>query len=193
MAPNRIQIVAGADSMLKRYGNMLGAVGAGKARQAMARAVNYGGRKTAVQVRRALVKQTSIKRATINAQVRTKAAAHRGTGDIEFVIFARGSEIPLAQFGARQFSWGVRAKVWGRMQRFPSTFGAPGDNPKVVAALGGQVFVRTSADRLPIEKVYGPSIPKEMVIGESKEAFETHAVSETERRLRHELGRLLAL
>lgn len=193
MAPGRIQIIAEADGNLKRYGNMLGALGAGKARQAMARAVNRAGRTTAVQVRRALVKQTSIKRAIVNAQVRTKAAAHQGTGAIEFVIWARGSEIPLAQFGARQFSWGVRAKVWGRMQRFPHTFGAPGDNPKVVSALGGQVFVRTSSDRLPIEKVYGPSIPKEMVIGETKEAFESTAARETEKRLAHELGRLLAL
>lgn len=198
MAPKRIQIVAGADGMLERYGNMLGSIGEGKARQAMARAVNYGGRKTAVQVRRALAKQTSIKRATINAEVRTKAAAHKGTSAIEFVIWARGRELPLASFGPKQFRFGTRAKVWGRMQRFPSTFINAGTwQGKPIA--GNQVFVRTggmnekSGRNNAFERVYGPSIPKEMVIGESKEAFEKNAMPETERRLAHELRRILAV
>lgn len=179
------------DGVLDKFQNQLAAVGAGKARVAMARAVNYAGRKTAVQVKRALVKQTSIPRAIVNSAVKTKAAAHKGNSAIEFVIYARGSELPLRDFKPRQFAFGVRAKVWGRMQRFPSMFGAPGDNPSVIAALNGHIFHRTGASRLPIEKAYGPSIPKEMVLAETKETFLRFSREELEKRLRHELGRML--
>lgn len=190
---SRIQVhIDQRDNILLRFGNQLEAVGEGKARVAMARAVNYGGRRAQVQVKRALVKQTSIPRAVINREVKSRAAKHQGKTAIEFVIYARGSELPLKDFAPKQFTFGVRAKVWGRMQRFEGAFMGP--RPGTVApALGGHVFHRTSSSRLPIEKSYGPSIPKEMVLGEAKEAFQKYAASETEKRLRHELGRMLTL
>lgn len=179
------------DHLLTRYGNQLGALGAGKARQAMARAVNHTGRKAYTRVVRDLVRQTSAPRAIVKAAVKTRAAAHKGGGPIEFVIYSTGSELPLKMFRPRQFSFGVRAKVWGRMQRFDSMFGAPGDSPAVIAALNGHIFHRTGASRLPIEKAYGPSIPKEMLLGKTAEGFQEVGRWELERRLRHEIERLL--
>lgn len=191
MAPSKIVQIVSLDGVLNRFANQLGAVGQGKARVAMARAVNYGGARALTGVRRALVKQTSIPRSIVNSTVKLRKAAQKGSGPIEAVIYASGSELPLSLFSPRQFSFGVRAKVWGKQQRFPGMFGAPGDNPKVRAALGGHIFHRTGKSRLPIEKSYGPSIPKEMMLAETKEAFETIAPKATEDRLRHELSRML--
>jgi hypothetical protein len=191
MAPSRIIQIQSLDGVLARYGNQLGALGQGKARVAMARALNYGAGRAHVAVKRALVKQTSIPRGVVQGAVKLRKAAHKGSGALEAVIHATGSELPLSVFSPRQFSFGVRARVWGRSQRFPGMFGAPGDNPKVIAALGGQIFHRTGKSRLPIEKSYGPSIPKEMLLGETKEAFETVAAPATDDRLRHELARML--
>lgn len=192
MAPPVIRVrIDEMDGVLRQFGNQLAALGAGEARKAMARAVNRAGRTTASRIKRTLARQTSIPRGIINATVKERAAAHKGGDAIEFVIYARGSELPLKIFSPRQFSFGVRAKVWGKMQRFPGMFGAPGDNPNVIAALGGNVFHRTGASRLPIEKSYGPSIPKEMLIGDTADDFQRIAREETEKRLRHELSRLL--
>ena len=185
--------VKSLDKVLDKFANQLAAVGAGKARVAMARAVNRAGDTTKTHVKRALVKQTSIKRATVDGAVKSRRAAQKGGGAVEYVIYASGSELPLIEFNPRQFSFGVRAKVWGRMQQFPSMFGAPGDNPNVISALGGHIFHRVSSSRLPIEKTYGPSIPKEMVLDQTRETFETVSMRELEKRLRHELGRMLGI
>lgn len=179
------------DEVLTRFQNQIGAIGDGAARKAMARAVNYGGRRALTQVVRALVRQTSAPRSLVKQIVKTKGAAHKGSGPIEFTIYARGSELPLSQFAPRQFSFGVRAKVWGKMQRYPGLFGAPGDSPAVRAALGGEIFHRTSDERLPIQRAYGPSIPKEMLLGETKETFEKVSQEATVKRLQHELRRIL--
>lgn len=192
MAPRHIVRIESLDGVLKKFGNQLGALGEGRARIALARAVNYGGRRANVAMKRALIKQTSIPRGIVNASVKERKAAHRGGGAVEFVIYARGSELPLSLFSPRQFSYGVRARVWGKSQRFPGMFGAPGDDAGVIAALGGQIFHRTGKSRLPIERSYGPSIPKEMLLGEAAEAFQRTAAEATESRLRHELGRMLA-
>lgn len=185
-------IIEPRDDLLPRFQRHLEAVGQGKARVAMGRAVNAAGAKTNTAVKRALIKQTSIKRSIVEASMSTRKASTSGTGPLEYVIRGKGSEIPLAEFSPRQFKFGVRAKVWGRMQRFNGMFGAPGDNPKVVAALNGQIFHRTGKSRLPIEKSYGPSVPKEMVEGETKATFERVAPQVMEARLFHELKRMLA-
>lgn len=186
------------DGVLTRYSNQLGALGQGKARVAMARATNYGGRKTAVAVRRALAKQTSIPLALIKKVVKTRAAAHKGGGAIEFVIHASGSELPLQQFKPKQFRFGVRAKVWGKMQRFDGAFIFAGTWKSGNPAASGHVLRRTGGINAKtgranaFEKMYGPSIPKEMVLGETQRTFQEMAAREVEKRLRHELGRMLS-
>jgi hypothetical protein len=41
-----------------------------------------------------------------------------------------------------------------------------------VGSLAGNAFVREGKARLPIKKMFGPAIPKEMVQHETKRAFE---------------------
>jgi len=190
MAPTRITFTA-RDRNIDRFHNQIRALGETKGRVAMARAINRAGDTTNTAVKRALQKQTSIPRRIINRSMKTKRAAQKGGGALEYVITGRGKEIPLKEFNPRQFSYGVRARVWGKLQQFKGMFGAPGDNPKLVAALGGHVYHRTSADRFPIERGYGPSVPKEMVEDQTAEVFQKTAAAELEKRLAHEIGRLL--
>ena len=79
------------------------------------------------------------------------------------VTSGTGRHLPLSFFGAKQFSYGVRAKIWGRAQTFRSAF--------VVKRYGGGVFKRTGKARFPIEQLWGPSVPKEMLRDEAYAAW----------------------
>ncbi len=78
-------------------------------------------------------------------------------------IEGRGQAVPLIRFGARETQIGVTAIVWGKQQTFPSTFIVP---------RFGNVYKRKGAARGPIESLYGPAIPVELVKDESLVAFE---------------------
>lgn len=187
------------DGVLARFANQVGALGDGQARVAMSRAVNRAVDTTYTQVIRALVTQTSIKRAELLAQVGKSKSAQMGTGPIVGSIYATGSELPLSQFGPVQFSWGTRAKVWGKLQPEKGAFIFAGSwCNKGQPIAGGHVFVRTgkanpkSGRNNAIAELFGPSIPKEMVKDEVAETFLRVSREEVTKRLSHELSRLLA-
>ena len=58
---------------------------------------------------------------------------------------------------------------------FPHTF--------IVEKLGGQVFKREGRARLPIRKLWGPSLPIKLVRGASPAAFEKLAAADLPQRL----------
>lgn len=155
------------------------------ARRAFSRAINHEGKKAHTIVKKVLAKETSIKRSEI-----AKAVVYIRAGDnsLRAIIRGSGSEIPLRDFGARQFKYGVAARVWGTRQRFPGAF--------IVKSLGENVFKNTGgwnqkAKRFnAIEKLYGPSIPKEMMEAAVVEAFTKSADGVADRAL-HELNRIL--
>lgn len=60
----------------------------------------------------------------------------------------------------------------------------------IVAKYGGNVFPRTSRKRFPIERMCGPSIPKEMIKDQTLEAFEQSGNAIMGRAM-HELARIL--
>ena len=136
-------------------------VGEQAATRAFNRALNSEGNKVRTQVHRALRKQTGAKAALINRETRTirSTFAH-----LTYTIEARGDYLGLSHFSPRQFGYGVRAKPWGRWQRFQSAF--------LVGSLGNNAFVREGKARFPIKKMFGPSIPKEMVQDATRAAFE---------------------
>lgn len=154
----RIEVVD-ADQVRIHFEAAVTEVGAGKAKTAFARAMNREGRKTMVQVKRALVHQTSIKSAMVSASLRFRSAT---STRLETRIEGRGSAVPLIRFGAREGPRGVSAFVWGRQQTFEHTF---------IVARFGNVYKRTGRARGPIESLYGPAIPKELVKDESLAAF----------------------
>lgn len=150
------------------------------------RALNHTGKKALTQVKRDLVKATSIKYGDVSKALK-KTAAYKG--NLKYTIEASGRPIPLGSFsGARQTKKGVTLKVWGRKQLFKSAF--------IVASLGGQVFknVRgwnSKAGRYnQIEKLFGPSIPEEMLRPAVTKNFHK-AGDNVATRARHELNRIL--
>ena len=136
-------------------------VGENAATRAFTRALNSEGNKVRTQVRRALRQQTGASAALINRETRSYRASF---SNLTYTIEARGDYLGLSHFSPRQFRYGVRARPWGRFQRFEGAF--------LVGSLGNNAFVREGAARFPIKKMFGPAIPKEMVKDETQRAFE---------------------
>lgn len=160
------------EAMVKRAGGK-------DAKRAFARAINHETAKANTAVKRELKTETGIKSGDISkALKRTRANSARLTAQ----IIARGGAMPLKYFSARQFKYGVRATPWGRPQRFKSAF--------IVASLDGNVFRREGKARLPIEMLWGPAIPNEMVKEKIVNVFNrsTEGIAD---RAAHELSRII--
>lgn len=158
------------DGIMKRYAKDLRSLGdTRKTYKVIARAANYEGRKAFTQVKRALRKQTSIPSAVVQRSVKFFPAS-TSVGRMEVAIHGSGRELSLKLFRARQFKAGVRAHVWGKSKMYKGGFMGP--RPGVIAPkLAGHAFVRAGKSRLPISKMFGPSIAKEIVKDESAQAF----------------------
>lgn len=167
------------DDVLIRFEANVTRIGEGNARRAFARSMNHVGRRGFTALKRTLRRQTSIKAGTISRAMAFRPAR---VNSLSFTIEGSGNAIPLRDFGARQFGYGVRARVWGRSQRFAGAF--------IVESLGGNAFVRTSRARLPIRKMFGPSIPNEMLKDEAIEGFDDISATVIERAT-HEIAFLL--
>ena len=136
-------------------------VGEQEANRAFNRALNSEGDKIRTKVRRELRIQTGAKTALINRETRSIKASF---SNLTYTIEARGDFLGLSHFAPSQFKYGVRAKLWGRFQRFPGAF--------LVGGLGNNAFVRETAARFPIKKMFGPSIPREMLKDATARAFQ---------------------
>lgn len=183
--------ITSEDDVLRRFHNQLGALGAGEAHKALARAVNRVTTTVHGRVIRAVTKQSSIPRKIVVAQIKRKLASVKpGNGPIEGIVWSTGKPISLKYFQPRQLSYGVRAKVQGQWRQYPHAFMGP--RPGVIAAkLHGNVFVRTSSSRFPIEMLFGPAVPEELVRGESVRVFQQTVALMLPARIEHEIGRLL--
>ena len=166
-----------ADDVRIRFEAACARIGEGEARRAFSMALNKEGRKSFTQLRRSLAQQSSIPRGAVNAATRFTSVT-RNT--MSTVTTGTGRHLPLSFFGAKQFSYGVRAKIWGRAQTFRSAF--------VVKRYGGGVFNRTGKARFPIEQLWGPSVPKEMLRDEAHAAWQ-----DQHPRILMESSRLIAL
>ncbi|OYX97169.1 MAG: hypothetical protein B7Y80_20725 [Hyphomicrobium sp. 32-62-53] len=153
-------VVTEADTVRSQFEAACRRLGDGEARRVFSMALNMEGRKALTAHRRALVKQSSIPRSDVHAAVRFTQATR---SSLETRTTGSGRHLPLSRFGAKQFSYGVRAKLWGKAQMYPSAF--------VVRRYGNNVYKRTSAKRLPIEQLWGPAIPVEMLRDDAFEAW----------------------
>lgn len=148
--------------------------------QVISRVLNHVGGTARTKVKSALAKQMGLPAGTVDARLITKRAY---PGNQSFEITAAGRPIPLADFDARQTRRGVSARPWGNRRVFPGTF--------IVETLGGQVFRRAGRARLPIVKLWGPSIPREMLRDEAPRVFFQEVRTKLPIRLHHELRRVL--
>jgi hypothetical protein len=192
-----VLIIERRDDILKNFGNQIGALGAGEAHAALARAVNRVTKTVEGRVVRVIAKQSSIKTSTIRGAIRTQQVKPGSSQALEGKIIATGRPISLKEFGAKQFSFGVRARVWGRVERFPGMFIFGGTYRSGIPVGHGHVFYRTGgyskkSDRdNAIDKKTGPSVPEEMVRDESARVFNATVQTMLPVRVAHEIGRLL--
>jgi hypothetical protein len=111
--------------------------------------------------------QTGLKPKVVN-----KALTGRGNGTA-YVIRSHGGDIRLKYFNAKETAQGVVASPWNSQRLYPATFIKSGWWPNRVKPIaGGQVLMRTSSSKYPIQVVRsGLFIPTEMVRGASEGAF----------------------
>ncbi|MDN3719445.1 phage tail protein [Roseibium salinum] len=114
------------------------------------RALNRAGSQGRTRAGRALAKQTGLKLKTI----RTAMVPLRASGTtLEYKIKARGGDIALKHFAARETRKGVSAKPFGARKVFSGTFIKGGKFPgRVALGMSGHVFARDGKSRLPIAK-----------------------------------------
>ena len=167
---NRDRIVF--EAMTKRLGGK-------DAKRAFARAINHEMAKANTAVKRTLRDETGIKAGDVSKALKQRRANER---KLTAEIIARGGAMPLKYFAARQFNYGVRAKPWNKAQRFKSAF--------IVNTLSGHVFHRSGKARTPIEMLWGPAIPKEMVKEKTVNAFSRATDSIADRAV-HEVSRIM--
>lgn len=159
-----------------------------RAHDAFRRGINHTGDKAKTRVIRALAKQMGLTQRKLKDS--GAISTHRANFDnLEYTIKASGREIPLKEFGAKQFRYGVRAKAWGSSRQYRGAFIFAGNFRSGKFVGGGHVFKRVGKASKPIEKLYGPSIPKEMVKDQSQQAFADVAL-EVGPRIEHEVSRL---
>ncbi len=135
-----------------------------------------------------MARQTGLKLRIIRkALVPTRASASR----LEYRIKARGGDIALKYFSARETGKGVSANPFGKRKVFTSTFIKGGKFPsRVTLNMHGHVFARDGSDGMPIEKQKsGVILPNEMVQGASAEAWRSTVAKVLPRRVLHELRR----
>lgn len=179
----------------ERLHNLMGAAGAQTpfiARRAVSRTLTMA--RTAMV--RPMVRQTGLKARTIRKAMVTSATSNhalaRGSG-LSGEIYARGGDVRLKFFGARETRKGVSAAPRSVRQLFGGAFIKGGRFPKrKPLRFGGEVFRRVGGGRGPLRTVKtGVFIAEEMVKGASMDAFFTTVSTVMPRRLEHELMRVL--
>ena len=142
------------------------------------RAVNHTGDKVHTAVMRALAQQIGAPQAVIRRYGKiTKLRANNAT--LTYIIRCAGGPIPLKHFRAYQTRKGVSAAPWKNRKTYRSAF--------IVPSLGGHAFWRTGSKRLPIERIAGPNVPKEIVKDASAAAFHAVTAATLPARVAHEI------
>ncbi|WP_108459182.1 phage tail protein [Devosia naphthalenivorans] len=153
---------------LPKFEEAVEALGSAKATRAYRMALNATGKRVFTQVKKAVAGQMGASQARVVKYGQLRRVPASG-GALETRIESKGGYIPLKDFSTRSTRRGVTAAPWGQRRLFKSTF--------IVPKLGGQVFKRTSGARLPIESLWGPAVPKELVKDQSKAAFDNVATA----------------
>jgi len=198
------------DAILARFGRGIDGLGE-RARQEMARGLARGGEKLRTPVRRALKEQTSVKRyGTIVANTRGWLDA----GALTYTIEASGKGLPLSEFphkasrskrlalrwsakehwklqkrdGSGRFGVlppmndaGVSATMWMKKRGFVRSFVHPQRGP----------LMQRVAGKKGMRKIYGPSLPKELIIGRTAQMFQRSARSIVMNEIEKRLARLV--
>lgn len=160
-----------------------------KVHRVAAQALNRAGSSARTKARSALIKQTGLSRKTLNKAMRPTRAT---TATLQYRIDARGGDVALRYFAAKEIRGGVTARPFGQSQQFAGAFIKGGRFPnRVPLKMGRQVLKRSGSGKFPVNKVKsGVIIPNEMVKGASAQAWQSTAARVLQVRIKHELSRL---
>jgi hypothetical protein len=137
----------------------------------LSQSLNRAGDKGKTQVSRATARVTGLPYYRV---LRVEKVAKATPGKFDYRIEATDGFTSLADFKPRETRAGVSAAPWGERRTFGGSFAQGGQFPHRVPAAGlhDQIFKRVGDERLPIERLYGPSIPVEIVKGEPKSTWQ---------------------
>lgn len=158
------------------------------ARPALSRALN----KTAANVRTAASRAIREKRGLSTKAVNDALTVRRSTPRTLLAqLRVTGKPIPLKEYKARAGKRGVTVAVTkGARKRVV----VGGIKAFISEQIGGHVFVRTGKPRLPIKKLFGPSIPSTFLNAEVRKAWEATAqdslLKRTAEEVRYELMKI---
>lgn len=173
---------------VRRLERAMLALGPQKFRVVGNRVVNRTGDMARTHVRKALTKQTGLKRTVIVKAVRV---ARSTPANLTYRMSARGGDIALKFFAPRETRAGVSATPFGVRKVFAGTFIKGGRFPdRKGVVFHGHVMKREGAARFPITvQQSGVIIPQEMVKGETASGFNRIAREVLPRRMLHEISR----
>ena len=149
---------------------------------AAARALNKTITNVRTEASRAIRIERALSAKVVKAALNTsKATRYKLTASLT----ASGRPIPLREYAARETLKGVTVKVSpGARKRIKVN----GNAAFLIDKYGGHVFVRTTNERLPIEKRYGPSIPSTFLKGAVVKAFTKVGSDNWPKRFQEELN-----
>lgn len=152
------------------------------ARRAVSRALN----KTAGNVRTAASKAIRQKR-SISASAVRNALAIRRSGETHLVasLVVTGRPISLKDYKAKQTKRGVTVQVSPGKRKLVQH---RGNRAFIIAKIGGHVFAREGKTRLPVKKLFGPSLPATFLNEEVRAAWTTAAQEALPKRLQEEIN-----
>lgn len=160
----------------------------GPARRAIVRGLN----KTAANVRTSASTAIRERRALSAKVVRDAMAIRKATKDnLVSSLVVTGRPIPLRDYKASQTKRGVTVKVSPGKRTLVSH---AGNRAFIIDKIGGHVFARQGKERLPVKKLYGPSLPSTFIQEQVRAAWTATAKDALPKRLaeevRFELARL---
>jgi hypothetical protein len=158
------------------------------------RAISRGLNKAAANVRTSA--STAIrKRRALSAKVVREAIAIRRARPDRLVssLVVTGRPIPLKEYKARQTKSGVTAQVSPGPRKLITH---AGNRAFIIDKIGGHVFARQGKARLPVKKLFGPSLPSTFVQEQVRAAWTATAQDALPKRLaeevRYELSKMKA-
>lgn len=163
---------------IARLATAMQAVAGSKKVTVLRRALNHTGDKTFTTVKRTLARVIGTSQGVLMRYGRVRNV-RANNARLEYLIVSNGGPIPLKHFAAYQTRKGVSAAPWRNRKIYRGAF--------IVGSLGGHVFWRTSLKRLPIERVAGPNVPKEMVKDTTAAAFQATVAANLPARVAHEI------
>lgn len=159
------------------------------------RAVANGINKTATQTKTEAGREIRAEQRSLKAGIVSKSMAIKRANQatLTAVISATGKPIPLRDFKGTRFTRG-RGRGKNRVG-YVVTQVIPGQKKTVKGAFigpGGHVFRRFSRSRLPIEKLFGPTVPSAFVKDQITRAMTNKANRVAGRLIESQLRRELA-